>query len=32
VQQIGTTFIDEQIAQLIEEEKTGTDITFECLA
>ena len=31
-QQIGTTLVDGQIAQLIEEEKTGTDITSERFA
>jgi hypothetical protein len=28
-QQIGPALVDGQIAQLIEEEKTGTDVTFE---
>ena len=31
-QQIGTTLVDGQIAQLIEEEKTGTDVTSERFA
>jgi hypothetical protein len=31
-QQIGTTLVDGQIAQLIEEEKTGTDKTSERFA
>ena len=31
-QQIGPTLVDGQIAQLIEEEKTGTDITSERVA
>ena len=31
-QQIGTTLVDGQLAQLIEEEKTGTDICSERFA
>src|SRR5208337_4667986 len=31
-QQIGPALVDGQIAQLIEEEKGGTDINFECFA
>ena len=31
-QQIGPALVDRQIAQLIEEEKGGTDVSFEWLA